>query len=363
MNCFNLHNNSDISNTLISNIFIDEYMPSANGTYVKVYITLLRMLSVHTAGASVSGIADVLDIMENDVLRAFSYWEKQSLLSVKRSINGAITDVTVISAGAKDASSNISVVFNPSYNNIDNNFDNNFNSNIDIRTGGNIDKHTEDYNFVKTVEEDEFKWIAGIVEKYMEHPLQMSDVEVLAYMYETLQFSPDLIFHLYEYCISRGKKNSSYIQAVALNWAKEGINTVEKASAHTSKFDTDYMEVMRAFGLSQPPAPAQKEYIDIWLTYGFSTGVIKEACNRTMIAINEPSFKYANGILEKWHELGVKSLEDVKKADADRAARLSDKPSPKKQAQKKTSSFSSYEQRTYSSEQYSSLERQLLEKK
>lgn len=359
MNCFNLHDNSDISSTLISNIFIDEYMPSANGTYVKVYITLLRMLSAHSAGASVSGIADVLDIMENDVLRAFNYWERQSLLSVKRGKNEAITDVTVMSAGTKDASSNISVVFNPLYNNTDNKFNNSF----DTVTDGSTAKNTENFDFVKTAEKDEFKWIAGIVEKYMEHPLQMSDVEVLAYMYETLQFPPDLILHLYEYCISHGKKNSKYIQAVALNWAKEGINTVDKASAHTSKFDTDYMEVMRTFGLNQPPAPAQKQYIDIWLTYGFSAGVIKEACNRTMIAINEPSFKYANGILENWHALGVKSLEDVKKADADRAARLSDKPSHKKQTQKKTGSFSSYEQRIYSSEEYSSLERQLLEKK
>lgn len=350
MNCFNLHNSLDISDTLISNKFIDEYMPSANGTYVKVYITLLRMLSGHSAGASVSGIADVLDIMENDVLRAFSYWEKQSLLSVKRSKNNIITDLTVISPETLSTPSNISVVFNSFAGN-----ETDDNASLFNTIAGN--------DFEKTAEKDEFKWIAGIVEKYMEHPLQMNDVEVLAYMYETLQFSPDLIFHLYEYCISRGKKNSRYIQTVALNWAKEGVDTVEKALAHTSKFDSDYMEVMRSFGLNQPPAPAQKQYIDIWLTYGFSEGVIKEACNRTMIAINEPSFKYANGILENWHELGVKSLEDVKKADAGRAARLSDKPAQKKQIQKKTGAFASYEQRIYSSEEYSSIERQLLDKK
>lgn len=342
MNCFNLHNKSNISDTLLSNIFIDEYMPSANGTYVKVYITLLRMLSGCTSGASVSGIADVLDIMENDVLRAFTYWEKQSLLTVKRASNGFISDITVLSPDTAP-SSNISVVFK--------------------NTPSDTDSVNFNSEFAKTSEKDEFKWIAGIVEKYMEHPLQMNDVEVLAYMYETLQFSPDLIFYLYEYCISRGKKNSQYIQAVALNWAKDGVNTVEKASSHLSRFDSDYMEVMRALGLKQPPAPAQKQYIDIWLSYGFSTDIIKEACNRTMIAINEPSFKYTNGILEKWHELGVKSLEDIKKADAGRAAKLSDKPLPKKQSRKKTGAFASYEQRTYSSEEYSSLERQLLDKR
>lgn len=343
MNCFNLRNCCDISYTQISNVFIDEYMPSANGTYVKVYMMLIRILSSGNSNASVSGIADVLDIMENDVIRAFNYWEKQSLLNIKRDSNGVITDIAVnpvTSTASQSSSSNISVVFNT--------------QSTYERERPAVSADT----LKKSAGKDEFKWITGIVEKYMEHPLQLADVELLSYLYEELKFSPDLIFHLYDYCISHGKKNAKYIETVAVNWAKDGIDTVEKAMTHTARFDTNYMEVMRAFGINQAPAPAQKQFIDAWIANGFSSEVIKEACNRTILAINEPSFKYANGILEKWHKLGVQSLDDIKNAD-DMHSKTMDKPVAAKATISRKRN-TSYEQRSYSSEETDNLEQQLL---
>lgn len=52
-----------------------------------------------------------------------------------------------------------------------------------------------------------FSWVVTIVERYMEQPLSPSDVELIVYLYDNLKFSPDLIFHLYEYCISRRQKD------------------------------------------------------------------------------------------------------------------------------------------------------------
>ena len=48
---------------------------------------------------------------------------------------------------------------------------------------------------------------------------------------------------------------------------------------------------------------------------GLGTGLIIEACSRTLLAINQPSFRYANRILEEWKRQGVRSIEDVKKLD------------------------------------------------
>ena len=39
-----LHNGSSSGVTIISNIFIDYYMPRANGEFVKIYLYLLRSL-------------------------------------------------------------------------------------------------------------------------------------------------------------------------------------------------------------------------------------------------------------------------------------------------------------------------------
>ena len=64
-----LHLQSDNGVTLIENRCIDQYMPSANGEYVKLYLYLLRCASSGKE-LSVSSIADFLDHTEKDVQRA-----------------------------------------------------------------------------------------------------------------------------------------------------------------------------------------------------------------------------------------------------------------------------------------------------
>lgn len=329
MKSFNLHNNSDVSYTQISNIFIDEYMPTANGTYVKVYITLLRMLTSGNSQSSLLAIADILDLMENDVNRALAYWEKQRILAIKRDCNGVITDLSLLpirSAGKSNPDINV-VISSP-------------------------------VPDVETVTTADFDWIVDIVENYMEQPLGPADINLVEYLHTSLHFPADLIFYLYEYCIGKGKKSTQYIQTVALNWDKEGIDTVEKAKNYSIKYKNEYIAVMKAFGLNQTPAPAQKKYIDNWLSYGFSPDIIEEAVNRTIIAISEPNFNYANGIIEKWRNQGVKSFDDIKKMDDLHNTKTTVEKKPQKR-----NTFNSYEQRTYSREDFVSLEQKLLENK
>ena len=59
--------------TVVTNEFIDQYMASANGEYVKVYLYLLRH---QNELIEVGAIADALNHTEADVRRALAYWEK-----------------------------------------------------------------------------------------------------------------------------------------------------------------------------------------------------------------------------------------------------------------------------------------------
>ena len=45
MSLISLQNSSELEVTILSNRFIDNFMPRANGEFVKVYIYLLRMVS------------------------------------------------------------------------------------------------------------------------------------------------------------------------------------------------------------------------------------------------------------------------------------------------------------------------------
>ena len=45
-----------------------------------------------------------------------------------------------------------------------------------------------------------------------------------------------------------------------------------------------------------------------------------EACSRTITAIHNPSFQYADKILAEWSKAGVKRMEDIEALDARRFA-------------------------------------------
>ena len=74
-------NNINAAVTAVSNTFIDEYMGTASGEYVKVYLYLLRH-----AGESVEipDIADALNHTEADVRRALAYWERAGVLAPEK---------------------------------------------------------------------------------------------------------------------------------------------------------------------------------------------------------------------------------------------------------------------------------------
>lgn len=344
-----LHEQAECTYTQISNTFIDEYMPDANGTYVKVYLTLLRNIGNQHFNISITGIADALDLTEKDITRALKYWEKKGLLSLSRDDNNIIRDITFNTPTSPTAS------FEPLQQ--AQNTKAAYTDKPKAADSQTAIKHYTTSELNKITSKDEFIWIINIIEKYMQRNLTPTDVELVVYLYDSLHFSSELIFYLYENCISRGKKNSKYIQTVAINWAKAGVDSVEKANDYLISFDSRYMDVMKAFGLGQAPAPAQRQYIDTWLAAGFEPEVIKEACNRTTIAVGGANFKYANGILEKWKAQGAMTLEDIKVADDLHAkAAKNSSATPKS----KGNSFNSYEQREYSANDYSALEKQLL---
>ena len=77
-----LHNDCPTTDTLISNRFIDSFMPQANGEFVKVYLYLLRCVQSHAYNFTISEIADKFNNTEMDVIRALRYWQKAGIVNL-----------------------------------------------------------------------------------------------------------------------------------------------------------------------------------------------------------------------------------------------------------------------------------------
>ena len=95
MNTIHLRALSSSQVTVLSNIFIDQYMPGAGGEFVKVYIYLLRLLADPSASVCLPLLADRLNCTEGDISRALKYWSNEGLLILETDSSGELTGITL----------------------------------------------------------------------------------------------------------------------------------------------------------------------------------------------------------------------------------------------------------------------------
>lgn len=373
MGMLSIRNGSGHQFTLVANDFIDSYMTKANGEYVKVYLLLLRRMD-SGKGFSVSELADILEITEGDILRAFRYWAKEGLLTIEYGAGGDISGLLMGNAETENKKNETTAKTQDSLSCSDPLAEAESSPQEDEPWGA-IPEHTEEpahadssakketappiRDIGQYKSRKEFKQLLFITEKYIGRPLSPSDVEMMSYFYDTLQFSADLVEYLVEYCVENGHKSMHYIKSVALAWADAGISSVSEARRSASFYNKDCSAVLKAFGITgRMAASVETDFVKKWSSeFGFTLDIIIEACNRTVSAIHQPSFEYADKILSNWHNKGVHHLKDVAMLDQaylqHRSARASS-PAP---TAKKTK-FNNFEERNYNMED---LERQLLE--
>lgn len=371
-----IHIPLSMGSTSISNVFIDYFMPTANGSYVKVYLYLLRILSTEQKDLSISLLADKLENTESDILRALHYWEKKGLLSIQKNINGNITDLTFIEPEtlitSRNSNSNVSNCFSTGA--VQNNHLTTATpitletaatekQNIPVATSNREPSYQRKNYTVQEIstlsKNEEFQKLTLIIESYLERPLKPTDVQMIAFLRDTIGFSTELIMYLYEYCISNGKRRDNYIETVAINWANEGIRTVEQAEQTTAKYNADYNAVSKAFGLNRNPGTYEQKFIYRWSKeYKFDTVILAEACNRTIKNIKKPDFSYADSILKNWYHQGVHTLADIEKIDNEHKETKKNRT----HTPATNNSFNAFPQRSYTKEDFSSIEKRLLEK-
>ncbi len=361
MNTITIHTDRKFSATVVPNLFIDRYMPSANGAYVKVYLYLLRCLSRAGEPFSLSSAADAIDETEKDILRALSYWEKCNILSLSKT-DDIISGITLLDLTHDTCPAEPAAPANGTLISIEQH----------RRELQNTEKVPEDSwhcplytdaELEKIKEQGDLSFVLNVVEQYLERLLTPQDINLVAYLSEGLHFSTDLILHLYEYCVAKNKKKCEYIEKVAISWHKEGIDTVAKAQEYSLLYDSCFNAVNKGFSLGRLPIGPERDYIKKWSSYRFSPDLIIEACSRTILNIGKPDFKYADRILESWHDARVSSLEDVRVLDAghEHRNRTADTIRNISSVTKSAGNYNNYPQRQYSGEELSDLEKRLLQ--
>lgn len=271
----------------ISKIFIEKYLPSANATFVKIYLYALNIAS-KGENADFASIASALGLLESDVMQAFNYWLENGVLK----------------------NDNDRIIFN-SFDNVS------APSPVPIQQKPPIAKERSSRpgyapnEAARAVAENAaLSDTVMLAQEILGKTLNSSDIETLYWFYDGLKFSPEVILMLLEYCVSKEKRRMSYIEKVAVSWHERGITSMEAVNDYIKK-DAErsgyVYSIRKMLGITDRALSQNEEqYINRWHEmYKMDEDMISLAYEQCIIQTAKLSFPYMEKILERWYKQGI----------------------------------------------------------
>ncbi len=284
-----IHFKQETDSFLVSNYFVDNFLCETNGSFVKVYLYILR--HIRNQNLELTDIANALNLLESDVLRALKYWHKQKLISFSKQ---GETDFT------------IEFLSCPTIRNDDNTSEEQvetqkLTTNKTTLPTAVVYRKKELNEYMKN--NDGIRHMFFVSEQLLNRTLTDTDRKILFGFYDYLGMPIEVIFTLLEYCISNGKSNMRYIEKVAYSWADKEINTLAKASKHVKELNElmsqcqKYKKMFRITG--RELTPTEEAYIKCWVSeLKISDSIIEAAYEKAVANTGKVSFGYMDAILK-----------------------------------------------------------------
>ena len=150
--------------------------------------------------------------------------------------------------------------------------------------------------------------------------LSQNEMGIITWFYTDAGLDISVILMLLEYAKQQNKLNTSYIKRLGAEWVNDGIDTLEAVDGYiklAALKQSAWGVVRSTFGI-EPRIASSKELQNshLWLNeWGFNREMLKAAYDICVDTTSVFSMNYVAGILKKWHEKGVKTLEDIEKID------------------------------------------------
>lgn len=344
----------DLGDTPIENIFINDFMPMANGTYVKVYLLGYKYAHDKDQNIEVNNetIAKHLDIPLDDVLRAWDFWEGKGIIEkmpvdMNNKYNYKVRFLNLKQLYIK----------------------NNFNI-------LNAKEESPKKPYLCTTEDlidanqiPAINRMFNSIDYIMRRPIvPMEKQKILAWIHD-YNMNPDVIEKAFFYAVERkGIRKINYVEGIIRNWYDQGLTNLEAITEHFKSQDEKYYKyekVMKHLGLDKRPiTQGEMKVIDKWFDeYEFSMEMVLKGCESSS-KVSNPSVNYIDGVLTSWFEKQIKTFEDIEKKDMPKEKK--DYKVTKTVERKSTpikTRFHNFEQRTskYTSEQLEEIARKKRE--
>lgn len=145
--------------------------------------------------------------------------------------------------------------------------------------------------------------------------LKEKDISILIDMIDYLNLTTDYIVHLIRHCLSIEIAKFEGFKKYAIRLNQDDVTTIDELLPYLQREQEIYRFVNKIkvmFNSSYRALTArEKKMIENWYSYGYKLDAIKKAYDITLQSTEKPLIEYADKIIERWHGLGAKNLEEI----------------------------------------------------
>lgn len=262
--------------TPVDNLFLLEYMPDADGMFVKVY--LYGLMQCYHPSLSDTDPADALGLTEAQIRCAFVYWQAKGLVRIRSdeplTVEYLLTEQPAVTTATP----------------------------VKYR-----------------------RFIESLNALLSPRALDLREMKAMYDCIELYGLEEGAVLSLVAYCIERkGKRvSANYILTVAQEWSEQDIKTQDAAE----RFVADYRvqkhgaaEVLRRWNKHRPPTVDEMALYDRWINeLGFDAETILAAASR-MTDVASPTFAILSDRLTEMKEHNITSLSTMEAAEERQSA-------------------------------------------
>lgn len=289
--------NHYLHDTRVENMFINEYMIDAPGEYVKVFLYGLMYADL---GMPLENdmIARELSMEEEEVLMAWSYWEKQGVVrkhladpNDKFHYEVEFIDLKEQLFGVKGGQKSSS--------------------------GKELPSHLK-----KQLDDGAMRDMYAQIERITGRFLTGTEPANIQNWIIDYGIPPEVVVYVYSYCQNQrgGKNQCQYVNTVLRDWVDRGLKTIDDIENYLTESDNrhfQYKRVLKALGFTRNATEEEKRIMDVWFDdFNFGLETVLEACKKTS-GISSPNINYVNAILTSWSK-GEDRRRGVSGSSADR---------------------------------------------
>ena len=172
----------------------------------------------------------------------------------------------------------------------------------------------------------DFRSLYGEVQRLLGKVLTTEELKLLLALRRYLGLPNDVISVLVYYCKDRARQRGNTrnpslraIEKEAYHWAEQGIETLEQAAAYIQAQNLKNSRLERLKRTIQIRGrnltAGEERYAATWLEMGFDEDAVAMAYERTCLNTGGLNWPYMNKILQRWHEAGLHTAEEVKRGD------------------------------------------------